>query len=404
MGRVIDMLLPRLGETMDEGRIGLMFKQPGDAFRRGETLLEVESDKTTVEVPALQDGVLVEWLVTSDQKVPVDSAIARIAVAGEAAAAVVPIGVTATEPSAPRTPGPPPAARPAAEAPRPRASTAARAEARRRGIDLARITGTGRAGRIQRADLALRPARLSGHVATAQGDIFVRDWAAQGPQHGVALLLHGLFSDSQSFATVGRLLAARGLRVLAPDLPGHGESRSDATSLDALAAAMLAVAPPGPLHLVGHSLGAIIATELASRAASLTLLAPAGCGAAIHAAFIAAMLAGDVDRALAAMGEGDLPAAPRAALAALLAARRDQLAAIAAWLVREGGQQRSILPRLAALGVPVTAVFQRDDPVIPAQQALDLPANVAVRFLAGRSHMPHWHAPELVAAIVSAAA
>jgi pyruvate/2-oxoglutarate dehydrogenase complex dihydrolipoamide acyltransferase (E2) component len=51
MGRVVDLPLPRLGETMEEGRIGLLLKKPGDRFRRGETLLEVESDKTTVEVP-----------------------------------------------------------------------------------------------------------------------------------------------------------------------------------------------------------------------------------------------------------------------------------------------------------------------------------------------------------------
>ena len=78
MGRVVDMPLPRLGETMEEGRIGLIIKKPGQAFKRGETLLEVESDKTTVEVPALQDGILIEWLVDSDQMVPVESAIARI--------------------------------------------------------------------------------------------------------------------------------------------------------------------------------------------------------------------------------------------------------------------------------------------------------------------------------------
>ena len=52
MGRIVEMPLPRLGETMEEGRIGQWFKQPGEKFRRGETLLEVESDKTTVEVPA----------------------------------------------------------------------------------------------------------------------------------------------------------------------------------------------------------------------------------------------------------------------------------------------------------------------------------------------------------------
>ena len=47
MGRVIEMPLPRLGETMEEGRIGLIIKKPGEAFKRGETLLEVESDMST---------------------------------------------------------------------------------------------------------------------------------------------------------------------------------------------------------------------------------------------------------------------------------------------------------------------------------------------------------------------
>ena len=88
MGRIVGMALPRLGETMEEGRIGLIIKQPGEKFRRGETLLEVESDKTTVEVPALQDGLLVEWLVASDQMVPVDSVIARIEIEGEAVSEV----------------------------------------------------------------------------------------------------------------------------------------------------------------------------------------------------------------------------------------------------------------------------------------------------------------------------
>ena len=139
MGRVIEMPLPRLGETMEEGRIGLIVKRPGEAFRRGETLLEVESDKTTVEVPALQDGILIEWLVASDQMVPVESAIARIEIEGEAVAEAKPVAMAAAVPQ--------PSAAPAqrmvrlATGTRPRASTAARAEARRKGVDLATLAG-----------------------------------------------------------------------------------------------------------------------------------------------------------------------------------------------------------------------------------------------------------------------
>ena len=56
------LTLPRLGETMETGRVVGWLKQPGEAFRRGETIVEIESDKTVVELPALADGRLLEVL------------------------------------------------------------------------------------------------------------------------------------------------------------------------------------------------------------------------------------------------------------------------------------------------------------------------------------------------------
>ncbi len=400
MGQIIGLPLPRMGETMDEGRIGTLFKKPGERFRRGETLLEVESDKTTVEVPALQDGVLVEWLVSPDDMVPVEQVIARIEVEGVVAETVA---VSPAEPTSRPKPGPKVATQPAPSGSRARASTAARAEARRRGIDLTRLIGSGRGGRIQRADLVARSARTTGHVETEQGRIFVREWAAQGQARGTALLLHGLFADSQSFMTLARMLAAKGLRVVAPDLPGHGETQSLETTIAGITAAIAAIIPEGPLHLVGHSFGAVIASELASRAASLTLLAPAGCGETINGDFIAAMLGGYIDHALGVMGEANLPAEARAALATQLAVNHTQLHALSDSLADEGAQKVSILTKLSAQTIPVTAVFHRDDAVIPVAHALNLPPNVNVRFLPGASHLPHWRAPELIAGLVSAA-
>jgi pyruvate dehydrogenase E2 component (dihydrolipoamide acetyltransferase) len=398
MGQIVDLPLPRLGETMDEGRIGTFFKKPGERFRRGETLLEVESDKTTVEVPALQDGVLVEWLVSPDDKVPVEHVIARIEVEGEVTKTVA---AAPAEPQAQRTPGPTPAPQPAASGPRGRASTAARAQARRRNIDLTRITGSGRNGRIQRADLVQRAARSSGHVETAHGRIFLRAWPTQGQERGTALLLHGLFADSQSFVTLARMLAAKGLRVIAPDLPGHGETQSKEASIAGITAAIAAILPDERVHLVGHSFGAVIACELASRAASLTLLAPAGCGETINGDFIAAMLGGHIDHALQLMGEPNLPVEARATLANQLALNHTQLRTISDAVAEDGAQKVSILTKLSALTSPVTAAFHRDDPVIPAAHALNLPPNVNVRFLPGTSHLPHWRAPELIAGLVS---
>ena len=402
MGRVVDMPLPRLGETMEEGRIGLIIKKPGQAFKRGETLLEVESDKTTVEVPALQDGILIEWLVDSDQMVPVESAIARIEIEGEAVAeAKSPAApVAAAAPSA----APMPRFVPLATGTRPRASTAARAAARRKGIDLATLQGSGRNGRVSRADIdaALRPSRATYHVETPHGRIFFREWPAQGQQRGSVLLLHGLFADSQSFTTLGRKLAAKGYRSFALDLPGHGETVCSAACLEDIARAVAAALPALKLHVIGHSFGALVAARLLDHALSLTLLAPAGCGEEINGGFLAAMLGGRIDQAIDFLGES-VPAEAQAALAGALSVNGAQLSAIVADLADSGRQRLSIIATLAKATIPVEAVFMRDDAVIPAQHALNLPFNVASRIMSGAGHLPHWRAPDSVAGLIGKA-
>jgi pyruvate dehydrogenase E2 component (dihydrolipoamide acetyltransferase) len=400
MGRVIEMPLPRLGETMEEGRIGLIIKKPGDVFKRGETLLEVESDKTTVEVPALQDGILIEWLVSSDQMVPVENAIARIEIEGEAVSEAkkpaAPVAAVAKD-QAPRD-----RHIPQASGSRPRASTAARAAARRSGVDLVNIAGSGRNGRITRGDLAAaaRPARATYHVETAHGKIFFREWPAQGVARGHVLLIHGLFADSQSFTTLGRKLAAQGFRTYGLDLPGHGETVSDVSSIDDVVAAVSASLPPVKFHVVAHSYGALIAARLLDKASALTLLSPAGCGEDINGKFIAAMLGGDIDRAIPFLGEA-VPVEAQAGLAEHLHSHSPQLKAIAASLADDSHQKLTIVAALAKAGCPVQAVFLRDDAVIPATHALNLPFNVAVRVMPGMSHLPHWRDPDAVAALVA---
>ncbi len=403
MGQIVEMLLPRLGETMEEGRIALLVKRPGEKFRRGETLLEVESDKTTVEVPALHDGILVEWLVALEDMVPVESAIARIEVEGQAA-------VNATKTAATGTAREAPVMRVlAAEAmantgARPKASTAARSAARKMGGALAGIAGTGRGGRITGTDIAQakQPARATYHMETPQGRIFVREWPAQGPRRGEALLIHGLFADSQSFVTLGRKLAARGYTARAVDLPGHGETRSRATTVAEIGAAIAAVLGSTRPHIIGHSFGAVIAGHLAGHAASLILLSPGGTGEEINDDFLSAMLGGEVERALTHLGE-TVPPEVVAALKEAVAVNGRQLKAIVAGIASGGKQTGSILSLLAGLTIPVTAVYQRDDAVIPAHHAMNLPPNVSVRFLPGASHLPHWRNPDFVVGLLSAA-
>jgi pyruvate dehydrogenase E2 component (dihydrolipoamide acetyltransferase) len=266
------------------------------------------------------------------------------------------------------------------------------------------IVGSGRGGRIQRADLiqTKTPARPTYHVETPHGQIFVREWPAQGAVKGAALLIHGLFADSQSFVTLGRKLAAKGFRTLAVDLPGHGETRSDAISISEIVAAIAVTLPHGKLHIIGHSFGAVIASNLANHAASLTLLTPGGTGEGINGEFLSAMLAGHVDQALTYLGE-KIPAEVITELKNHLAVSGGQLKSIADGISSGNRQTGSILSLLATLTIPVTAVYLRDDAVIPAHHAMNLPSNVAIRFLPGASHLPHWRDPDFVASLVIAA-
>lgn len=70
--------MPKFGMTMEEGRIVRWIKNPGDTFKKGETLLEVETDKSVIDVEANTDGRLVEILAQVDQTVACGLPIATI--------------------------------------------------------------------------------------------------------------------------------------------------------------------------------------------------------------------------------------------------------------------------------------------------------------------------------------
>ena len=74
----LTLAMPRLGETMDSGTIASWNVAQGESFERGDTLLELETDKTLVEYPALGSGRLVETLVAEGEVVDVGDPIAII--------------------------------------------------------------------------------------------------------------------------------------------------------------------------------------------------------------------------------------------------------------------------------------------------------------------------------------
>jgi pimeloyl-ACP methyl ester carboxylesterase len=411
---VLNLPLPRLGETMEEGRIVAWLKQPGDRFKRGEILLEVETDKTVVEVPALQDGVMVEHLAAEADMIPVDAPIARIEVAGAVEMPAAPKQVASSAPTAPKSA---PHFTPSSSDGGLRASPRARRLARDRGVELAALAGSGRNGRISGDDvLAAATARESApqiaiQVATVAGTIQLREWPAAGQRRGDVFLIHGLFADAESYTLVARRLAKGGLRVLAIDLPGHGGSNATGTTLaqlvDTTATAVRALAV-GPVRLVGHSLGAMIAAKLAAEGEialeHLLLLAPAGLGKEIDAGFIDGMVAADsiadLERKLGKLDGGALSPTYLADLLARIQSRRPMLRDLAASINDASGQRHSIVADLERVKAPITALFGLKDRIIPWQHATQLPAKAAVHFVRNAGHMPHWAAPNLAADLI----
>ncbi|MFJ2553059.1 dihydrolipoamide acetyltransferase family protein [Microbacterium sp. NPDC087591] len=166
---MIDILMPRLSDTMTEGAIAAWHKKPGDAVSPGEVLVEIETDKALMEQEAYDAGVLVEILVAEGENVAIGTPIARLD-DGRGEDAQPPRGTDAAPAPAPAptpTPAPAPAPTPtSAPTPAPldserRAATPlVRRLARERGLDLSEVAGTGPGGRIVRADL--EAARASG--------------------------------------------------------------------------------------------------------------------------------------------------------------------------------------------------------------------------------------------------
>ena len=157
----VDILMPALSPTMEEGTLAKWTIKAGDKVSAGDVIAEIETDKATMEVEAVDEGVVLELLIPAGTEgVKVNTPIARLQADGEAArpaaAAPAPVAPAAAAPApAPvATAAPKPAAAPAAGGPRLFASPLARRLAAQKGVDLSAVKGTGPHGRIIAADIA----------------------------------------------------------------------------------------------------------------------------------------------------------------------------------------------------------------------------------------------------------
>lgn len=173
MAEVIRM--PRLSDTMTDGKIVSWNKKPGDRIKPGDVLAEVETDKATMELESYNEGTLLYVGVESGKSVQVDGILAIVGKEGEDYAALLQDApaqsATAATGPAPNTSAP--AAAPAAplmngKDDRVKASPLARKIASDKGIDLTTLTGSGDGGRVVKRDLEqLSPAAASPSKPTA---------------------------------------------------------------------------------------------------------------------------------------------------------------------------------------------------------------------------------------------
>lgn len=195
----IEIFMPALSPTMEEGTLATWLVKEGDTVTSGDVIAEIETDKATMEVESIDDGVVAKILVDAGtDNVPVGQIIAILAEEGEDVAdVVVPTAAPAAAPApAPEpeaapapapmpapTASPAPAAAPSADG-RVKASPLAKRIAANEGLDIATITGTGPHGRIVKRDVE---AALAGGTAIAAAPAAVAPAPAASPAPAAAV-------------------------------------------------------------------------------------------------------------------------------------------------------------------------------------------------------------------------
>jgi len=147
-----DILVPTLGESVSEATVAKWLKKAGDSVRKDETLVELETDKVSVEVSAPEAGVLTDIVASEGVTVQIGALLGHLGAAGAQAAPAAPPKVEAPKPAAP-VQAPPSVQRIGAES----------------GIDLSKFAGTGKDGRLTKSDaLAVLEARGPAPTPMAQ--------------------------------------------------------------------------------------------------------------------------------------------------------------------------------------------------------------------------------------------
>ncbi|ACL23521.1 alpha/beta fold hydrolase [Chloroflexus aggregans] len=306
-----EVVMPKWGLSMQEGKINLWLKREGEAVQQGEPIAEVETEKITNVVEAPVSGVLARLCYPEGSIVAVTKVIAYITAPGEHLPDVIPNGsaepavlaevppllvsVVASVPSTPpvRLAGPV------------RAMPAARKLAQEHGIDLSTVTGSGPGGAIIKEDVEQAIAARTAPQPLQRVQFYSAGYRLDGLLYtprslppgerrpGVVLLVGYTYLKTMVMPDIAKVLNAAGYVVLVFDYRGFGESegpRGLLLPLEQVADARAALTflgeqptvDPERLALVGISLGgahAITTAAVDERVKAAVALEPPGNGA-----------------------------------------------------------------------------------------------------------------------------
>ena len=216
----IKILMPALSPTMTDGKLAKWFKAEGDQVAAGDILAEIETDKATMEMEAVDDGVLGKIVIAEGTEgVAINSLVAVMLEEGEDVSAADAAASTAPAPQATPPEEPAPAAQPAPQATlvekgeRIFASPLAKRMASDAGIDVAVISGSGPHGRIVKSDIE---AAMAGGAQAAPA-------AAQAPSGVPSLpaIIPSMGSYTEIPNSSARKIIAERLTASSRDIPSY---------------------------------------------------------------------------------------------------------------------------------------------------------------------------------------